>query len=49
MELCVLTDLYKSETTGMKGKEEEQLTVYLQMCIKMPEGGVVVTEGFVMK
>lgn len=49
MELCVLTDLCKSETTGMKGKKKEQLTVYLQMSIKMPEGGVVVTEGFALK
>jgi hypothetical protein len=49
MELSVLTDLCKSETTGKKGKKKEQLTVYLQMCIKMPEGGVFVAEGFVMK
>ena len=33
MELYVLTDLCKSETTGMKGKKKEQLTVYLPMCV----------------
>jgi hypothetical protein len=49
MELSMLTDLCKSETTGIKGKKKEQLSVYLQMCIKLPEGCVFVAEGFVMK
>jgi hypothetical protein len=49
MELSVLTDLCKSETTGMKGKKNELFTVYLQVCIKMLETGVYVTKGFVVK
>jgi hypothetical protein len=49
MELSMLTDLCKSETTGMKGKKKELLTVYLQVCIKMLESGVFDTEGFAMK
>lgn len=49
MELSVLSDLCKCETAGRKGKKKEQLTVYLQICTKLPEGGVVVTDRRVMK